>query len=442
MKMWNGYGKLLGKNTALSIFMVFYVFVFASSILILELSRENQGIKRVQIGVMSPSNEMFSKYIYIAEIAQEKINFYCNQSGLNQQFEINVTNAISNPENAYEITKNYHKNGVNLIVGYGWNSHLNASLEYAMENNMVLVSPSSNSPFFAQQDNCYRLLPDDQREASAIANIITNYGVDAIIILQRKCSWGKNFAESFLWEYRANGGDVVDWISYSEEESDIKKSLERAQTSVFNSIQYRGNERVGILLIALDEASSLLVEAEQYSDLLNVTWFGTDITTLDPLILSNAGHIASNVTLLGPVNTHIYNEDYLEINTLYYSEFGEPLDFTVANVYDGCWLYALSVIKAKSVNGMDVSRVIGDVASSHYGITRPLDVNGDGDRSWIRYYVYGYYEIKGKIVCLRAGRYTRLEKSGHQGSSISHSPFDVLYDNFPFYFWEKHYESK
>jgi ABC-type branched-subunit amino acid transport system substrate-binding protein len=123
---------------------------------------------------MSPSDELLPRYNYIAEIAQEKINIYCNQSGHNIWFKFIVTNAAGNPENAFEITKNYHEEGVNLIIGYGWNSHLNGSLEYAVENDMVLVSPSSNSPLYAKQDSCYRLLPDDQREAKAIANMITN----------------------------------------------------------------------------------------------------------------------------------------------------------------------------------------------------------------------------------------------------------------------------
>ncbi len=435
--------KLKGNNKTLIIFVIIYVSVFTSSLWLLDRSKENQGTQHVQIGVMSPSDEMFPRYNFIAEIAQDKINAYCNQSDHNKWFKFIVTNAAGNPENAIIITKNYHEEGVNLIVGYGWNSQLNASLEYAMENDMVLVSPSSNSPLLAQQDSCFRLLPDDQREAKAIANMITNYGVDTIIILQRKGSWGKNMAESFLWEFRADGGEVIDWISYTaEERSDIYESVDRANTRISDAVTHREIDRVGVLLIALDEASTILLDAEKFSVLLNVTWFGTDISTLDPAILTNAGHIASRVTLLGPVNTHIYNEDYQEINNYYYGEFGEPLDFSVANVYDGCWLLALSVLEGESVNSLDVSEVFGDVAYKHYGITGPLDLNEEGDRSWIRYYVYGYYDVEGTIVCLRAGSYTRLEKYGQEGSSISHSPFDVLYDNFPYYIWEKHYESK
>jgi len=431
------------KNRASIVFVIIYVLIFASSILFIGRSTENQGIRDVQIGVMSPSDELFPKYNFIARLAQEKLNAHFNKSGLNYRFVIDVTNAAGNPENAFEITKNYHEEGVNLIVGYGWNSHLNASLEYAMENDMVLVSPSSTSPLFAQQDTCFRLLPDDRREAKAIANTITDFGIDSIIIVQRKSSWGKNLAESFLWDYRANGGDVLDWVSYSAENmSDINESLDRVNPILLDAVNHCGSDKVGVLLIALEEASTILLEAEQFSALLNVTWFGTDATTLDVAILQNAGHIASKVALLGPVNTHIYNEDYQGVNHFYFKEFHEPLDFRLANVYDGCWLLALSVLEAGSENSVDVSEVFGDVSFNHYGITGPLDFNEEGDRSWIRYYIYGYYDVDGTKVCLRAGSYTRLENSEKEGSSISHSPFDVLYDNFPYYLWEKQHESK
>ena len=431
------------ENKTIIIFVIVYASIFVSSMWLFGGTDRSQGVQHVQLGVMSPSDELLPKYKFIAQVAQEKINAYCNQSGLSYRFDVNISNAGGDPENAYNITKKYHEEGVDLVVGYGWNSHLNASLEYAMENGMVLVSPSSTSPILAKQDRGFRLLPDDQREAEAIANMITNYGVDTIVILQRKGSWGENLGESFLWKFRANGGEVIDWISYSSEEtSDISDCLDQADSGVLESIQHKGKEKVGVLLIALDEASTILLEAEKHPALLNVTWFGTDATTLSPSILQNVGHIASRVSLLGPVNTHIYNEDYLEINELYGKEFGEPLDFSTANVYDGCWLLALSVIEAESTYSDDVSEVFGDVAYNHYGITGPLAVNEEGDRSWIRYYIYGYYEIKGEIVCLRAGGYTRLEKHELQGSSISHSPFDVLYDNFPYYIWEKQYESK
>ena len=429
------------KNRSIVLFAIIYASIFG--ITFLTNIREN-GLRHevVSIGVISPSDELAPKYEYLSRLAQEKINSYCNKSGINKRFYFNNSNTESDSQKAYEIVKKYNEEKINLIVGLGWNSQLNASYNYIIENNMVIVSPSSTSPVFSITDSCFRLLPDDNKEANALVDAILNYGIDTVIILQRNCIWGKQFSEAFFWEYKVKGGEIMDWISYDADNShSINCALERAAPLAQNAIEYKGADKIGVLLIALDEASDVLLAAEN-SSLMNLSWFCTETNTLDKNIQKNAGKIATTVGLIGPFNTHIYNEDFQEINKLFFNEFGEPLDFGLANVYDGCWLLALSVIEAGSTNSLDVLKVFETVAYNHYGITGPLDVNSQGDRSWIRYYFYGCYEIEENLVFLRAGGYTRLEKNEKIGSSISHSPHDVLYDNFPYYIWEKQYESK
>jgi len=415
-----------------------YLSIF-TSVFLTSNEKDNQEIDIIKIGVISPSNSMYKKYQYMSNIAQEKINTHFNQSELGYQAIIEVRNAGGTPSKAHNITKLFNNEGVKRIVGHSWNSQLNASLEYAMENNMIVVSPSANSPKYALIDKCYRLLPDDSREAKAIAEIITIYGIDSVILLQKKGNWGRQYAEEFLWELRKNGGDVIEWIEYNPDNTlNITFTLEKASMIVDDTIKVKGKKKTGVFLISLNETSQVLIEAEKYAPLMNVTWFGTETTTLNPSILRDSGNIAAKVGLIGPVNTHIYNEDFLEINQDFYEKFGEPLSFKLANVYDGCWLQALTSVS----NPSSSSDKIIETASTYYGITGPLEMNEYGDRSWIRYYFYGYYNINGQNICLRTGRYTRLENSGHKGSSIFHSPFDVIYDNFPFYLWEKDYESK
>ena len=424
------------KKNRLLLFVIIYALIFTTFTL-RSINRKDK-LEVVKIGVMSPSTDLATKYHYLSYLAQNRINDYCNQSNINKRFEFINTNAESDPQKAAEITESLHKEGVNLIVGYGWNTHLNASYNYAMENHMVIVSPSSTSPDFSRSDSCFRLLPDDIREAKALATAIYNYGIDEVIVLQGDRSWGETYASNFLHEYRLEGGNVIEWIIYDpENDQKINTAINRAtKTAQRNTL-----ENLGVLIIALEEAPDLLKMAEQ-TILMNLTWFCTEINTLDPNIIENSGQIASKVTLIGPLNTHIYNEDFFEINKHYMNKFDEPLEVTLANVYDACWLLALSVIEADSQETKEVSKVFGEVAYNHYGITGPLDINNNGDRSWIRYYFYGHYEIYGNLVILRTGRYTRLEKYEQQGFSISQSPLEVIYDNFPYYIWEKQFDSK
>lgn len=427
----------MSRKNRLLLFVIIYILTFTTFTL-RSNSDSKDKLEFIKVGVMSPSTELATKYHYLSYLAENRINDYCNKSGITKRFEFINTNADSEPLKAVEITESLHKEGVDIIVGYAWNSQLNSSYEYAMENKMLIVSPSSTSPDFSRSDSCFRLLPDDRREAKALAKAIYNYGVDEVIVLQGDRPWGQTYASSFLNEFNLEGGNVLEWMMYNpENEQSINSTMDRAKKIT----QVNDIENLGILLIALEEAPDLLKRAEK-SILMNLTWFCTETNTVDPNIIRNSGQTASKVKLIGPLNTHIYNEDFYEINKQYMSKFSEPLEITLANVYDACWLLALSVIEADSHDPEDVSKVFGEVAYNHYGITGPLDLNESGDRSWIRYYFYGYYEIHGNIVILRTGRYIRLEKYGQQGFSISQSPLEVVYDNFPYYIWEKQFDSK
>ena len=276
------------KNRSIVLFAIIYVCIFG--ILLTINSRDNSlEDEVVSIGVISPSDELEPKYEYLSLLAQEKINSYCNKSGIDTRFIFNNSNAESNPQKAYEIVKKYNEENVNLIVGLGWNSQLNASYNYITENNMVIVSPSSTSPVFSINDSCFRLLPDDNKEANALADAVSNYGIDTVIMLQRNCSWGKQFSEAFFWEYKVKGGEIMDWISYDADNTQsIDIALEKADRLAQSAIMYKGADKVGVLLIALEEASDVLIAAEN-SNLMNISWFCTETNTLDNKIQKNAG---------------------------------------------------------------------------------------------------------------------------------------------------------
>ncbi len=391
---------------------------------------------------MSPSKETLPRYIFLAELAEERVNARCEAEGSGYRFEYIVTCAESSPDEALELTEAYHLGGVDLVVGYAWNSQLEASMGYAVENGMVLVSPGSTSPLYARNDTVYRLCPDDNRQAAAIATAIAGFGVHEAVILHRDDQWGAPFAESLLWECRAQGVEATTRLGYTSGETDYHGVLLEAEEAIEDAVGIRGAGKVAVAFIGLGEASAILNKAMEYPGLVNVTWFGTDATTLDPRLIQEAGEAAAKVTLVGPENVHVYNEDFREVEALYAEEFNTPLDFYTANVYDGCMLAALAVAEADSAKGLDVAEVFPEVAYGHYGITGPLDLNPAGDRSWIRYYFYGYYGSGEHVMCIRNGHYTRLEKYGHLGSEFSAEPY--LYDPYagPVYLLPKQHEAK
>ena len=80
-----------------------------------------------------------------------------------------------------------------------------------------------------------------------------------------------------------------------------------------------------------------------------------------------------------------------------------PLGFIEANVYDGCWIMALSVIDANSTEGVAVCKALPDVAASYSGVTGRCILDEYGDRIEMDYDVWGYFEVEGETQCLICG---------------------------------------
>ncbi|MBN2335264.1 ABC transporter substrate-binding protein [Candidatus Bathyarchaeota archaeon] len=396
----------------------------------------------VRIGVMAPSDAELPRYRFMAELAEERVNTYCEENGLETRFRFVITNAESSAVNALGLTENYHGEGVEVVVGYAWNSHLNASMGYAAEKGMALISPQSTSPRLAHTDGCFRLCPSDRSQVKAIAGIMTISGVEAATVLHRGDAWGRALCGCFEEAYELEGGETILSVEYPVEADGIGEYLRLVEEAVTWEAKERGSGRVGVLLVSLGESPEVLLEAESYPPLMNVPWFGTDSNSADPALLQAAGHVAARVKLLSPADAHVHNEDFIDVEAVYTESFGEPLDFYTANVYDGCWLAALSVIEGGSTGGEDVAAVFSEVAYTHYGITGPLALDGAGDRDWARYNFYGYYTVGGRPCCLYAGYSTRLERYGQHGMGLSPSPASRISDESVPYMWEKRHEAK
>jgi len=305
---------------------------------------------------------------------------------------------------------------------------------------MTVISPASTSPLFSKEDSCFRLCPDDGMMTKAVTKIMVESNITATVTIRRGDEWGKWIAEEFKSACRREGIEIVGQSIYSIDGSNYSNSLSELNFIYDCALEKYSNDSLAILLIGLGESSDILLEASDYPALMRTKWFGTDSTTLDPQILEQAGSAVSKVKLIGPENSHVYNEEFIRVDKIYSSAFNLPLDFYTANIYDGCWLLALSAVEEMET-GEEISEILPRIASNHYGITGPCELNERGDRSWVRFFFYGYFGWGDTAYCHRVGHYTFLETYGQRGISFSDkAPGGVILH--PPYIWRKDYESK
>jgi ABC-type branched-subunit amino acid transport system substrate-binding protein len=362
----------------------------------------------VRIGVMSTTQESDPKYRLLARLAEDEINAYCNESGVDHRFQFVFKCAGGHAANSRELTEQYHHEGIDLVIGYGWSSFLcSGTRPYAEESGMVLMSPSSTSPIYATEDNVFRLCPHDGMVIRPLVRMILSRGVSEVVILQRGDAWGDMLAEGFQEVYEGMGGRVVNTIRYKGETTgtEFLYHVEEVDDALREAVERVGAGHSGVLLLGFSESTDILQAGGGYPILMNVTWFTTGDTSRSNRIRTEAGEEAARVRLIGP-NPALEDTDvYRRVNEAYSALFNESLGFYEANIYDCCWVMALSVIEAGSTDGSAVMDVLLEVAANYTGASGNCHLDSNGDRDAVDYSLWGVFEVGGGYESLVCGTY-------------------------------------
>jgi ABC-type branched-subunit amino acid transport system substrate-binding protein len=338
---------------------------------------------------------------FLVRLAEKEINEYCLSNNISWRFHYNITCAEGQAQKAHDHTQEFADNGIKLVGGYGWSSFLcSGARKIAQENNMTLISISSTSPIMAIPDSAFRLCPTDLHQIKPLIKVITDFEFSSVIIIQRGDAWGDGIVKEFESNY---DGKIVKTIRYPPESIEFRNYLAEAETAY---IEYNNTLKPCVLLISFSEASYILNEAQFYPNLLNTSWFGTDSTADEKIILEEAGEYASKVNLISPkITVNQNNTDYQKVNQHYKERFDNDMDFYQANVYDCCWLMAHCIIDLNTTNGASIRSNIIEVASNHQGITGELSLDPNGDREIVTYAYYGYFEVNNTYVSNICGLY-------------------------------------
>lgn len=370
----------------------------------------------VRIGVVSPTQESDSGYRFLARLAESEINAYCNESGINYNFEFVFGCAGGMAQGAQDETRKLHGLGANLSVGYGWSSQLCASYNHFGEKHgMTFISTGSTSPASCcrKEDRAFRLHPYDGESFFPAALMVRSRGVTDVVVLQRGDAWGDHMSEGFGEDYEELGGRIASvirydgfiWSEQEEHEGAIRKFMEDAESSLKDVVEERGTDSVAVLAASFTEIAEILRRAGEYPTLLNVAWFSPECLSDPSSVIENASEAAAGVGLFG-CRIHIPdNPVHRRVGDAFQAEFGEPLGFIEANVYDGCWIMALSVIEANSTEGVAVYEVLPDVAARYSGVTGRCNLDEYGDRIEMDYDIWGYFHVDGACESLRCGTY-------------------------------------
>ena len=347
------------------------------------MNNEASGLSGVvEIGVISPTNETYAQYEYIAKLAEDELNLICNESNLEVSFSFNVSSGESSPAVVLERVMDQWRRGVNLFVAGGYHSQLTAMRSFINDNKVLVISPSSTNIDMNHVDYIYRMSPNDSLYGPSLTSLLLEYGINRVLLLGRDNLFnydGVWFSDAYL----ELGGEVIDTLTYPY---DVEFNAVLGEAEAI--LESQAGSDIGILLIDSIRADEIQQASEQYNRLMNSTWISPYAYRYPSLNITGS----STVKFLSLSPLLVQSEATKAVEEEFKNRFDEEIDFVDGCVFDSCMLLGLSVIDL--TNSSYIRSELPKVAESYVGLTGPIGFDENGDRDIFRMglFAYGFNE--------------------------------------------------
>ncbi len=328
-------------------------------------------------------------------LAAEDFNKYLEQKGANWRIEIQVVDTATDPATAKDRFDALYQRGVKFFVGPMTSAELSQIVNLIQQGyKAVVISQSSTAPSLALKDTVFRFPPPDEFQGKVLAKLYQADGVTHVIIVYRNDDWGSGLAGFVEQYFTEAGGTVVDKIPYDPQAANFANVVEQIKNDVENLLgQGIPAEKIGVELIAFEEAANILELANNYDVLKQVEWYGSDGTALSQTVIQSPGAAEFAVTVKWKNTVTFSVADRTgEVFCKLKEKIGYTPDPYSMIAYDAVWVLALAIEKAggpgASVDA--VAQAIPQVLQEYVGVFGKIVLNQFGDRAGSD---YGIFEV-------------------------------------------------
>jgi ABC-type branched-subunit amino acid transport system substrate-binding protein len=376
---------------------------------ILELNSQNE-IKEVPIGLISSLTGAWSSGGISIKIAVEKaqadVNEYFENKNSSLRIRLLVGDSKTDPVASIHAIEKLADSGVRIIIGPATSAAVMSVKDYANQNGIILISPSSTSPALSiANDNLFRFVPDDKNQAEFISNKMWNDGIRVVIPMWRSDTFGNELVKEMKKNFEMKGGVVMEGVEYHAHTGEFSSSLHRINFIMWNQylkklsyiLENATNKfdphEVGIYLVSFDEVTPILIQSNEHQTLQQVKWYGTDASAQNMQIIRNhdAAHFAEIINFSNPlfqVNLTNSKAEILEREIEKKLHGSSSLTYPIL-AYDTFWVTTLSLEKISDNEISDVNtdidieslkKIINATATDYDGISGNIVLNAAGDR--------------------------------------------------------------
>ena len=291
-------------------------------------------------------------------------------------------------------------NDMKYFVGPSTSGNSGRVLEFANENNLTLISPSSTAPSLAiDNDALFRLVPNDAKQGKVISDIIHNHqsqilanlinetGHEHVIMVVRNDTWGQGLNGSASERLNVHDVDITR-VFHNEADADWSKTAMDINTTIARVRDNAPGDPIAVLHIGFPgDFLSLAAQADNYPPIRSVSWFGTDGVAGAAQLIDNdtARQFADDVNLTATKFDVVANAKLDALTAALQSRNVQVRTVYEYSAYDSVFVMARAIESAISAKGAssytpsDVREMVRAAASEYEGALGDIELNTAGD---------------------------------------------------------------
>lgn len=252
-------------------------------------------------------------------------------------------------------------NGATAIVGPCCSGVTSKVLDLAVQNQVVVASPSATAVSLAAQGQGFfwRVSPSDAIQGPVVANLVKNDSVTSVAIIAVNNAYGTGLVDAFSPAFTGKGGSIATVQKYNEQgQSDFSGVVSAAC----------GAHTQGIVIFGyIAEGAAILKEMQKQGCLSGVKVYGSeglyDSDTSKGLPATAGQDTQGHWLAAGVKGTNPQAGNSSTYNTAFQARYGHGPSQYSAESYDAVMYIALAAMKANSAKGADIKANLLAVAN-------------------------------------------------------------------------------
>ena len=252
--------------------------------------------------------------------------------------------------------------GVTAIAGPCCSGVTAAILDLAVQNEVVVASPSATSPALTERNNegfFWRVAPSEAVQGKVLAQLVKGENVTSASLIVVNNAYGTGLAKVFRESFTAAGGTIAREEKYNEGANEFSGAV----TAVCG-----GTAPQGLVLVAyIDEGANILKELNRQGCLSKFKIFGSEGVYRGngaEGLPMKAGQTSGGQWLAAGVKgTNPESGNLSAYNAKFNAKYGhQPAQYS-AESYDAVMYVALAAIAGKSTDGRAIADNLPKVAN-------------------------------------------------------------------------------